>query len=86
MTEFEIRNIINIQRNYFLSGATLDVNFRIQSLKKLKDCIIKHEPEINVALKSDLGKSPFESYMCETGMVLSELTYMIKHTRVCSCI
>ena len=41
---------------------------------------MKYEKEINEALKADLGKSAFEGYMCETGMVLSELSYMIKHT------
>jgi len=81
MTEIEVKNIKNLQRKYFLTGSTLDVDFRIQALQKLKDCIIKHEDKINAALKSDLGKSAFESYMCETGMVLSELSYMIKHIR-----
>ena len=81
MTALEVKNIIDSQRKYFLTGATLHVDFRIEALKKLKASIIKHESEINAALKSDLGKSAFESYMCETGMVLSELTYMIKHTR-----
>ena len=81
MTELEVKNIIDSQRKYFLTGATLHVDFRIEALKKLKASIIKHESEINAALKSDLGKSAFESYMCESGMVLSELTYMIKHTR-----
>ena len=81
MTEIEVNNIINLQRKYFLTGATLDVDFRVHALQKLRDCIIKHEDKINAALKSDLGKSAFESYMCETGMVLSELSYMIKHTR-----
>ena len=81
MTEIEVKNIIHLQRKYFLTGSTLDVDFRIQALQKLKDCIIKHEDKINAALKSDLGKSAFESYMCETGMVLSELSYMIKHIR-----
>lgn len=81
MTELEVKNIIHLQRKYFLTGETLDVDFRIQALKKLKDCIIKYEDKISNALKKDLGKSAFESYMCETGMVLSELSYMIKHTR-----
>ena len=81
MTEIEVKNIISLQRKYFLSGASLNVDFRIQALQRLKDCIIKYENKINAALKSDLGKSAFESYMCETGMVLSELSYMIKHTR-----
>ena len=81
MTKLEVNHTVHLQRKYFLTGATLDVNFRIHALQKLKDCIIKHEDKINAALKSDLGKSVFESYMCETGMVLSELSYMIKHTR-----
>ena len=38
------------------------------------------EEELNDALRADLGKSAFESYMCEVGMVLSELTYMIRRT------
>lgn len=80
MTELEVKNIIELQRKYFLTGATLNVDTRIQALKKLRSSILRHEDKINAALKSDLGKSPFESYMCETGMVLSELSYMIKHT------
>ena len=79
MNEYEIKNIVSNQRKYFLSGATLDINARVSALKKLKDSIIKHEPEINEALKQDLGKSNFESYMCETGLVLSEISYMLKH-------
>ncbi|NLZ89391.1 MAG: aldehyde dehydrogenase, partial [Clostridiales bacterium] len=39
------------------------------------------EDEIHDALKKDLGKSPYESYMCETGLVLSEISYMLRHTR-----
>lgn len=42
---------------------------------------MQHEEEISEAIKKDLGKSNFESYMCETGLVLSELSYMIKHTK-----
>lgn len=80
MTELEVKNIIELQRKFFLTGATLNVDTRIQALKKLRVSILRHEDKINAALKSDLGKSPFESYMCETGMVLSELSYMIKHT------
>ena len=73
--------IIEKQRTYFRSGATLPVDFRIEMLKKLKSTILKYENEINDALKKDLGKSDFEGYMCEIGMVLSELSYMIRHTR-----
>lgn len=81
MTSNEIKKIVQKQRTYFYIGATLDVNYRIQALRKLKSCILKHENEINAAIKKDLGKSAFESYMCETGLVLSEITYMLKHIR-----
>lgn len=79
MNEQEIKNIVTRQRKYFATGATLDVNYRICALKKLKASILDHEAEINEAIKKDLGKSSFESYMCETGLVLSEISYMLKH-------
>lgn len=81
MNEQEIKNILSIQRKYFSTGSTLNVNTRIAALTKLKDSIIKHETEIQEALRRDLGKSNFESYMCETGLVLSEISYMLRHIR-----
>lgn len=81
MNEQEIKMIVSSQRKYFLSGSTLNVDTRIAALKKLKNSIIQHEAEIHQALQKDLGKSNFESYMCETGLVLSEISYMLKHIR-----
>jgi len=81
MNEAQIRNLIKCQRTYFASGATLDVGRRLLALRKLKACIVKYEREIAGALMADLGKSSFESYMCETGLVLGEITYMEKHIR-----
>ena len=80
MTEQEINSLVNRQRKYFQTGTTLPVSTRISALRRLYDAISKHEKEINEALRKDLGKSGFESYMCETGMVLEELSYMLKHT------
>ena len=79
MTEAEIKRIVKEQRSFFATGATLPVEARVQALTRLKACILKRENEINEAVKKDLGKSAFETYMCETGLVLSELTYMLKH-------
>ena len=76
-----IDTILEKQRKYFASGATLPVKFRIEMLKKLYNTVKKYEKEIADALKADLGKSDFEAFMCETGMVLAEIGYMIKHTR-----
>ena len=79
MNELEIRKLIRQQRAFFYKGRTLPISTRIHMLKKLRSCILKYQEEIHRALKLDLGKSSFESYMCETGLVLDELRYMIKH-------
>ena len=76
----DIETLVNEQRKYFQSGATLPVKFRIKMLLKLYKCIQKYEKEINVALQKDLGKSEFDGFVCETGLVLMELNYMIRHT------
>ena len=64
MTEQEIKSIVEKQRSYFYTGETLDVEKRIQALKKLRIGIRKYQEEIHEAIQKDLGKSSFESYMC----------------------
>ena len=81
MTEQEINAIVAVQRKYFQTGATLPVSFRIDALRRLYDAVSGSEKEIHDALRKDLGKSGFESYMCETGLVLEEISYMLKHVR-----
>lgn len=81
MTKEQIQSLLDKQRAFYKSGATIPVKFRIEQLKKLYEAVKKYESEINDALKSDLGKSPFEGFMCEVGLVLSELSYMIRHTK-----
>ena len=81
MTEKEINDIVVRQRNYFQTGATLPVDMRIVGLRRLYAAVSQNEKEIQDALKKDLGKSGFESYMCETGLVLEEISYMLKHIR-----
>ena len=81
MTEQEINGLVAKQRKYFQTGTTLPVSTRITALRGLYDTISRYENEIHDALKKDLGKSGFESYMCETGLVLDEISYMLKHIR-----
>ncbi|MBQ8186366.1 MAG: aldehyde dehydrogenase [Clostridia bacterium] len=81
MTKEQISALVQKQRNYFKTGATLSVDFRIAMLKKLYAAVKKYETEITDALTADLGKSEFEGFMCEAGLVLTEISYMIKHTR-----
>ena len=72
---------IDAQRAFFAAGKTRPVEARLKALRALRDAILAMEDEINAALKADLGKSATESYMCETGMVLSEISHMLKHAR-----
>ncbi len=79
MKSTEINKLVISQREFFLKGTTLDINVRISALKKLYSAIKEHEEEIYDALYKDLGKSRFEGYMCEVGLTLSEISYMLKH-------
>ena len=75
MENTEMKKIIDRQRAFFHTGTTLDVSFRIAALKRLQHMIRRHEKEIEAALLLDLKKSSFESYMCETGLVLDEIRW-----------
>ena len=76
-----IPQIIENQRNFYNSNITKNVNYRIKALKKLKQVIIKNEEKITDALKKDLNKSTFESYMCEIGMSLNAITETLRNIR-----
>lgn len=76
-----IPEILETQRAFFRSGATLDVNFRVAQLKKLSAGIKKYESQIQAALTEDLGKSVFEGFMCEVGLVQTEISHMLRHIR-----
>ncbi len=75
----DIQSIVAAQRTYYATGKTLDISFRREALDKLCSAIRAHENGINAALQSDLHKSPTETFMCETGLTLSELSYVKKH-------
>ena len=75
----DIHALVESKHRYYQSGATRPVEFRIEALRKLQRAIRTNEKLLADALKQDLNKSETESYMCETGMVLEELSYHIKH-------
>jgi len=68
-----MKTIIEAQRAYFESGATLPLESRRMALCNLKKGIKKYEPEIMAALKNDLGKSSTESYMSEIASIYSDI-------------
>lgn len=77
----EIESLLRKQREFYNTRITDDVNYRIKKLKKLKETIKEKEENIYEALKKDLGKSETEAYMSEIGMVLEDLSYIIKNTK-----
>lgn len=71
--------LIKEQRAFFNNRTTGDISFRKQSLTALQKAIRKYEKELSEALRKDLGKAPFESYMTEIGFILSEIRHTLKH-------
>jgi aldehyde dehydrogenase (NAD+) len=76
-----IESILKSQRVFFASGKTRNVQFRIESLKKLRAMIKNNEKQFMDALYADLHKSPFESYASEIGLILNEIDHHIKHVK-----
>jgi len=76
-----IESIIEEQRSFFNSNVTLDLNFRIEQLKKFKAAILRYEDKINEALWLDLHKSKEEAYLTEMSMVLQEIDNHLKNIR-----
>lgn len=73
--------LLKKQRAFFQTGKTLDVAFRIEMLQKLRAAVDEFENEIVAALHDDLGKSDFEGFLCEIGLVRSEISHMLRHVR-----
>ncbi|NCB03675.1 MAG: aldehyde dehydrogenase family protein, partial [Spirochaetia bacterium] len=73
--------IVENMREYFLSGATLNVDFRIEALKKLRKAVQDHTNYLTTALYEDLHKSSHEAIMTELGLVLEELRFHIKRLK-----
>jgi aldehyde dehydrogenase (NAD+) len=77
----DISLILNLQRNFFASGKTFDINYRISILKKLRSLIIIHEQEIVDALWKDFHKPEFEVIATESRFVIKELNYTLRNLR-----
>ena len=59
MNETEIRELVERQHSYFLTGATLPVEARIEALKKLKACIQGTRTGNQRGVESRSGKRRF---------------------------
>lgn len=68
-------------RSYFESGATRPYAFRKEQLQKLKAAVLRHEDDLHKALHADLKKTPEESWVTETGFLISEINAALKKLR-----
>lgn len=75
----EIKELVDRQREYFLTGATLSYEARMDALRRIRWALDKYEPELKKALYADLHKSPSESYMAEISMTKAELSHCMRH-------
>ena len=76
-TNYSIASFLSKQREYFATGTTKSLDFRLQQLKKLKSAIASRQDEILGALKEDLGKPTFEG--CFELAVLQDISHAIKN-------
>ena len=77
-TQTRIEDLLRRQRRFFKSGKTLDVDWRLEQLRRLKQAVVSHQKEIEAALAADLGRAPMEAYFCDVGSVIMEINETIK--------
>lgn len=77
----DINLIFKNQKEFFESGKTINVDYRIKNLKKLNYIIKKNEDKILNELKKDLGKSNFEGYVTEVGILYDDINFHIKNVK-----
>jgi acyl-CoA reductase-like NAD-dependent aldehyde dehydrogenase len=79
LTQAPVKDIIRQQREFFATGKTKDVEWRIEQLKRLKQAIVDDQEAIVNAVKADLGRPDFEAYF--EIVAISEINYALKHLK-----
>src|SRR5699024_3019459 len=81
MGKIEMEVLVNRQREFFLTGETLDYKFRKRQLSKMKNMLEKYEEDLYHALKNDLNKSEYEAFTTELGFLHTEINFALKHLK-----
>lgn len=68
-----MKEIIEKQRQFFNSNRTKDLNFRMEQLQVLKTLLLSNQNRLNEAIYADFGKSPFETFTNEFGLVFLDI-------------
>jgi aldehyde dehydrogenase (NAD+) len=73
--------LLEKKRQYFQTGETKAVEFRLEQLEKLRKAIQTYEKDIMDTLYVELNKPPLEAYSMEIGFIYKEIRFMMKHLR-----
>ncbi|MBR2805551.1 MAG: aldehyde dehydrogenase family protein, partial [Oscillospiraceae bacterium] len=79
--ESSIHAVFEKQKAFFRTGKTLDINWRIEQLRRLKAAVQRYETRMTDALGADLGRHPMEAYFCDVGSVILEINETIHGLR-----
>lgn len=80
-TQEKVHDIVERQREFFLTGETLDIDWRLKQVRKLAQAVLENEEMLKEALYDDLGKSPVEAYLCDIGPVIVEIDEILRGLR-----
>lgn len=72
-----LEKVVARQRAFFATNKTLDINFRLLQLKRLRLQIKAYYDQICVAFRTDLNKLEFDVVLTELGLVMKEINFMI---------
>ncbi|HPK54116.1 MAG TPA: aldehyde dehydrogenase [Smithellaceae bacterium] len=75
------QNLLKAQKEFFSSGRSRDIEFRVASLNRLKEAIKSRERDVLKAIFDDLHKNEFDAYATEIGIVYNEINFAIKNLR-----
>ena len=81
MYKMDFENILQQQKEFYLTHKTKDVDFRIDQLKKFRKLIQQNQDKLYHAIQQDFGKSKFETFVTEISFVLNDLDYYIKNVK-----
>ena len=81
MEENKFGALLKKQKDFFLTGKTKDLSYRIVALKKLRATISVHEKEILAAVYADLHKAEIDAFATELSGVYNEIKVAIANVR-----
>lgn len=76
-----IRDLVEKQRDFFHTGQTRDIDYRVHALRKLRDALKAHEKDIFEAVYADLHKAQIDTYATELSGVYNEIKVAIANVR-----